>query len=460
MPRAYLPTGTYKRDNGNFPPFRIINVYAEQTPTSDTQVALISRPGLGLLSTVGSGPINGLFSKAGTLSGDVFSLSGSALYRGTSSIGALAGTGVVSFAGGYGEILVCRGSTMRRYNGSISNVTFPDSAGVRAVCFIGSLFVAVRADDSAKFYWSAPLDGSSWDALDFATAEREPDSLLDIASLGDNIWLFGQSTIEAWSHTGNADLPFTRLENVAFDKGVMSTGCVVAADNGLFFVGSNRSVYRVAEVPERISDHSIEERILASATARLFTFQHEGHEFIAVRLATETLLYDCATQQWTEFQTNGGQWIVSCACMVDKVAYLGHQSNGKIMGWDEWDDLGVEMERRWPWAIPLDDPMSLDNVVFWMNVGQSLVLAGQGSDPVMEVRLSDDAGQTWTDWEDAEIGNAAIGGTGMYRTLPEFRALGMYDFPGVMGECRVTDPVPIRISDVKFNTAHGGRQRV
>jgi hypothetical protein len=95
-----------------------------------------------------------------------------------------------------------------------------------------------------------------------------------------------------------------------------------------------------------------------------------------------------------------------------------------------------------------------------MNVGQSLVLAGQGSDPVMEVRLSDDAGQTWTDWEDAEIGNAAIGGTGMYRTLPEFRALGMYDFPGVMGECRVTDPVPIRISDVKFNTAHGGRQRV
>jgi hypothetical protein len=186
MPRAYLPTGTYKRDNGNFPPFRIINVYAEQTPTSDTQVALISRPGLGLLSTVGSGPINGLFSKAGTLSGDVFSLSGSALYRGTSSIGALAGTGVVSFAGGYGEILVCRGSTMRRYNGSISNVTFPDSAGVRAVCFIGSLFVAVRADDSAKFYWSAPLDGSSWDALDFATAEREPDQLLDIASLGDN----------------------------------------------------------------------------------------------------------------------------------------------------------------------------------------------------------------------------------------------------------------------------------
>jgi hypothetical protein len=33
----------------------------------------LSRPGLGLLSTVGSGPINGMFSKRGTFGGDVFS---------------------------------------------------------------------------------------------------------------------------------------------------------------------------------------------------------------------------------------------------------------------------------------------------------------------------------------------------------------------------------------------------
>jgi hypothetical protein len=78
----------------------------------------------------------------------------------------------------------------------------------------------------------------------------------------------------------------------------------------------------------------------------MFSFQHEGHEFVCVRLDTETLAYDCATQEWCEFQTNGGQWIVQCATMVDATAYLGHDSNGKIMGWGGWDDLGVELERR------------------------------------------------------------------------------------------------------------------
>jgi hypothetical protein len=52
-----------------------------------------------------------------------------------------------------------------------------------------------------------------------------------------------------------------------------------------------------------------------------------------------------------------------------------------------------------------------------------------------------------------------LGGTGEYRTVPEVRALGMYDFPGFMGEARVTDAVPFRISAVKLNDPAGGRQR-
>jgi hypothetical protein len=193
--------------------------------------------------------------------------------------------------------------------GALNDVAFPDTANVRAVCFIGSLFVAVRGDTSAKFYWSAPLNGNSWNALDFATAEREPDSLLDIMNLGDNIWLFGQQTIESWAHTGET-LPFSRNEQVAFDQGIMDTGCVCAADNSLFFIGSKRIVYRIGEVPERISDSGIEERIADSTTARLFTFWMEGgHEMVAMRLDTETLLYDCSTREWCEFQTEQGQWI-------------------------------------------------------------------------------------------------------------------------------------------------------
>jgi hypothetical protein len=48
---------------------------------------------------------------------------------------------------------------------------------------------------------------------------------------------------------------------------------------------------------------------------------------------------------------------------------------------------------------------------------------------------------------------------GGYRTVPEWRALGMFDFPGALFEFRVTDPVPFRVSAVKVNDPAGGRQR-
>jgi hypothetical protein len=68
------------------------------------------------------------------------------------------------------------------------------------------------------------------------------------------------------------------------------------------------------------------------------------------------------------------------------------------------------------------------------------------------LRLSDDAGETWSDWDSDRLGVE-----GEYRCVPEWRALGMFDFPGVVGEVRVTDPVPFRLSAIKINDPKGGR---
>jgi hypothetical protein len=454
MPTVGYGVGAYRRSNGALPPLRLINMFVEQSKTSEGGVALLSRPGLGLLATNGDGPIRSLYSKQGTFTGDVFSVSDSTLYRGTSSIGTIAGTGPVSIVGGESEIIVTRGSTPKSYNGTnFADITFPDTADVIAVEYIGNLFVFVRAD-THKIYWSDPLDGRTINALDFFSAEREPDWLLDVKALGDNLWLFGQSTVEVWQHTGDSDLPFTRLEQVTFDKGIMDTGCVVKADNSLVFIGDNGTVYRIADTPTRVSDHWLEERILDSASWSMFTFIYEGHEFVAIRLASETFAYDCATGEWCELQTNGGNWIAQCATMVGRIAYFGHSSTGQIMGWDEWDDMGDEMERRFSFAQQLDTPASIDRISIWCNPGQTTVESGQGSDPTIELRLSDDAGNTWSDWD-----GDSLGAQGAYRQVPEWRSLGMFDFPGLLGEVRVTDPVPLRVSAVKINDPAGGRQR-
>jgi hypothetical protein len=456
VPSITFGTQAYRRSDGNFPELVLINMFVEKAVTSENQVAIISRSGLVPYIENGGGPITGIYARKGTFGGDVFTISDGDLYQDTSSLGAITGAGAVSFAGAATELLVTMGGTLYSYDGAtLADSTFAGSLSndVTAVCFIGDLFVAVEAD-SARIFWSAPLDGRTWDALDFGTAEREADNLLDVAPLGDNLWLFGEETVEVWAHTGDADLPFTPLENVAFDKGIMATGCVTHADNTLFFIGSNRVVYRVADVPQRISDNSIEERILASTGASLFSFQFEGHEFVCVRLDDETLAFDCSTGEWCEFQSVQGNWFARNAVTVGETTYLGSDSDGQVMNFGGWDDLGSELERRFTGAAPLDAPTSINSVKLWANTGATTVLNGQGSDPVIEMRFSDDAGNTWGEWE-----ADSLGATGEYRSVPECRALGMFDFPGFMMEARVTDPVPFRVSAIKVNDPVGGRSR-
>lgn len=58
------------------------NRYFEQNPVlSTSNVSLLARPGLKYLTTVGSGPIRGVFSEEGLFNGDLFVASGDSLYR-------------------------------------------------------------------------------------------------------------------------------------------------------------------------------------------------------------------------------------------------------------------------------------------------------------------------------------------------------------------------------------------
>jgi hypothetical protein len=446
MPSIAYGSSAYKRTNGNLPPLTLINMFLEQAKTSENQVCLLSRPGLTESYTVGSGPINAIFSKKGCFNGDRFTVSNNTLYRNTTSLGAISGTGPVSIDGSDNEVVVTRGGTAYSYNGTnLAAIAFPDSANVRAVCFINGRFVFAR-DGTAKFYWSDILDGRTIDPLNFATAERQPDPLLDVIARGDILWLLGEATIEAWSNDGStADIPFSRIEQVVFDDGTIATGCSVLADNTIFTIRADGTLSRMAEVLERVSDNSIEERILASSTHKLFTFTFEGHELVCVRLDDETLAYDCATREFCEFQSGGGNWIASCAT----TAYFGHATGNSVMVFGGWDELGDELERRFTAASALDVPLSINRLKLWVNCGQTDDLT---LDPTIEMRTSSDGGITWSDWD-----GVSLGVTGAYDCIPEWRALGMFGFPGFIAEFRLTDAAPLRVSAVKVNDRGGGR---
>lgn len=450
--------GTYRRLAAGLPELRVINMFAEAAATSQDGVVMLSRPGMVAAGDLGSGPIRGLFYQDGTLGDVLFAVSGDTLY-GLGSLGVVPGTGPVGFAASASELIVAAGAgIVRTDGGAVSAVSFPDDAGVLAVGYLGGYFVGIRAG-SQRFYWSALRDATSWDGLDYASAESSPDPLLDTVITADIMWLLGGQTIEPWTLTGDSALPFSRVEGRVFQRGLLATGCADELDGALYWIGDDRRVYRSGgALPEPLSDPGIEERIASSAAVSVFSFEHEGHKFFAVRLDTETLLYDATTAEWCEFATFGKpNWRAQCAVQYHGVPRLGDSLDGRLWRFDVavYADDAVPMQKLFTAFQPVSDgSFTLDCIHLDADFGSTPALQGQGADPIAELRTSRDGGRTWSDWRQSGLGRQ-----GQYRARAVWRRFGSFDAPGGIFELRCSDPVRFRVSAVRANEAQGGRSR-
>ena len=452
MPDIAYGRSAYSRTRGNLPELPLVNMFVEATPT-DSGITLQSRKGLDEIANLGTGPIRGIFQRDGALDGVRFVVSGNSLYAGSALLGSISGSGPVSFAASETELVIAAGGPLYRTDGSaISEVVFPDDANVTAVTFLAGYFIALRAG-SQQFYWSAVLDATSWDALDFASAENEPDHLLDCLVVDDVLVLLGSETVEFWPKTGDADIPFAPIQGRVFEQGVVGSGCSVATDNSFFWIGNDRIIYRNGNIPEAISDDGIVERAAASASFALFLIEDERHKFICCRFDASTMVYDLTTQQWCEFASYGlANYRIRCAIAGP---VMGSAEDGGLYQFSGYTDAGGPLERRWAGGFPLTGgSYPINNVRVTCNTGQATDLTGDYAEPQIEMRFSNDYGQTWSDWE-----ADTLGAQGNYRALPEWRALGMADAPGLLFEWRVTDPVSVRFSGAQINERHGGRQR-
>lgn len=140
---------------------------------------------------------------------------------------------------------------------SLTPIAIPDGGGTEkaiSLCTLaGYVIIAVAA--SQRMYLIRP--GEFWVEL-FVSAESEPDRVLQVVTVGSSFWALGESTIEPFSATGDADFPFTPIQGRQMSYGIIAGTALVLEDQVIFV--DDKGIVRDSS-GSRISTHNIEEEL-------------------------------------------------------------------------------------------------------------------------------------------------------------------------------------------------------
>ena len=279
----------------------MVNYYLESAPPkSKTLAACVPAYGSRSLAIIGSGYCRG----GVVVNGVLYAVYGPTLYRINSdysadALGIIPGSKYVDMAGDETNLMLVTQGRGWYWNGlTLQEVADTDFPGAEWVEVIDGYYV-IGAPDSGQFYISANRNPSSWDGLDFATAEKYPDDIVGAVVNGGEIFFFGRESYEVWYNSGDADFALSRSSNGFGEIGCLSRFGMVKADNGIFFLGHDGVIYRLNGYdPVRVSTAAIEQAVeeMADKTCFAFSFNEGGHKFVAFSFDDATFVYDIATQ--------------------------------------------------------------------------------------------------------------------------------------------------------------------
>lgn len=320
--------------------------------------------------------------------------------------------GPVDMAYGTSQLVMVDGDhgyTLQLATNTFAQITSEAFYGSDTVDFLDNYFLFIRPD-TGQFYISAINDATTLDALDFATAESQPDNLVSMIPVQRRLILFGTTSTEVWFDSGAADFPFER-EGTTIEVGCLAAHSVKEIDNSAFWIGQDKNgggiVYRLnGYQAQRISTQGVEEALQGStdlSQATAYCYQEHGLTFYALNAPglSSTWVYEVRADEWAERcdLDDAGQLCADRA-VCHTFAYGKHLmggSDGVIYALDAsvYTKAGDPLVRER--ISPHSAAPSLNYVYFTaFHLDCTTGDTPQGEDPFVELFWSDDSGANWS----------------------------------------------------------------
>lgn len=421
---------------------RHVNYFLKKTEPGNEKSGFFREqvPGMTLLADVGGGAVRGEFElngRAWVVIGDklreVFS-DWTTVVRGSLATT----TGRVEMAQGLFSLVIVDGPfgyALTLADNTFAQITDPDFYGSDRVSFLDGKFIFKRPD-TQQFYWSSGVDGATeYDALDFASAESSPDNIIGHIVDHRELWLMGSAGGEVWYPNPSADSVYTRNNGAAIEVGLIATHSLQQVDNSIAWVGRDRKGQGIVwiaggangYIPLRISSGELEEAMdgLDLSGAYAWVYQDAGQTLYVLQVpdAPTTWVWNAATRRWHEQCDFVAGEKVRWRADNHMFAFGKHvvgDSNGKLysINPDAYLNGSDVLYREWTTphaAVPTRERVYFDGLRLDVTTGQT----SSGVTPYIEMRYSNDGGETWSSWA-----YRSTGPIGVFEPRTEWHRLG------------------------------------
>ena len=484
MKRVPLEIGTGSYQSASLPlsAQRCINLYPVIPQAAAlSQRALFGCPGIKTFATSGA-TITGANRGSQVVKGVGYFVNGNNLYSVTSAgvvadRGTITDTGRVSMANnGQYLVIVVPGGTAFVFNNlssALTQITDVDFRTSDTVKFKDGYFV-FSASDGSVFFNSALNDPFTYDALDFGTAEINPDLIVALHVNHNELFVGGENTFELFQNVGGDGFPFQRIPGANIQKGVYAKFSLAEFDNSFVFVGGGRNekpaVWKVtgSSSVQKISTSAIDNAIQQFTEQEVsdsfsWTYSEGGNFFVGFTFESDTIpsvtfVYDATTSalagsnEWHERQSgvDDNRWRANSIMRLNGKLLAGDQIDGRIgeVDLETYDEYGEAL----PWSKSSQPFSNQGKRMFFgeleLTMEQGVGLnTGQGSDPVVRMDYSDNGARSFR----AET-TRSYGKIGEYNQRTIWRRQG--DFP-VSRVLRFSGSDPVKRNILKLEANAG-----
>jgi hypothetical protein len=236
----------------------------------------------------------------------------------------------------FDRLAIASGGRLYYWNGALTQVTDPDLGTVLDVVWVDGYFMTT---DGEFLIVTELNDPTQVNPLKYGSSEVDPDPVVALLKLRNEIYAINSNTIEVFDNVGGELFPFARIDGAQVQKGCLGTQACCVYLERIAFLGGGRNeapgIYiGAAATTQKISTQEIDNLLLTYTEAQLATTKLEArndknHQHLYVHLPDRTIVYDASASEALGDQV----WFTLISTVV---GFSQYRARNLVWCYDKW----------------------------------------------------------------------------------------------------------------------------